>query len=71
MEPNCKIKAKCSPDIVNYVCGSDGVTYVNQCILNSTHCNHREVDPNSKAIVKVSKGPCPKKELIGQEEGKM
>nr|UST29448.1 agrin [Haliclona caerulea] len=48
----CVCPSLCTADF-RPVCGSDGVTYSNQCHLNIAACNSK------KTITVVSQGPCP------------
>ena len=48
-KPNCP---KGCPKILSPVCGSDGKTYSNECVLKMTACESGE------DITKVHDGPC-------------
>ena len=50
-EPKC---SQACPKIYRPVCGSDGETYPNECVLNVTACE------NEENIRVVHEGPCSK-----------
>ncbi|KAI8855252.1 hypothetical protein BC829DRAFT_3734 [Chytridium lagenaria] len=51
-EKDCANAVRCS-DVPSPVCGSDGITYTNDCLRRTAHCDNLSIDVN-----KVHDGPC-------------
>lgn len=53
---NCSQTVECQGVPISPVCGSDGVTYANQCVFASAYCSS---DPEAETLYIQAQGECP------------